>query len=145
MPTMRSSPNQVQNQSPGGLGGELTSVRFAAVARRVAEASRAGGIEPPAFRSPPRSPGARRSIRRQADGSATVAVALRGRPAVAVVGDMIDGVVAAAGLDGVHGAALRDDLWSAVAEVLEGAVLEGVGSGPVRSPEVEPLAPAEAA
>jgi hypothetical protein len=74
---------------------ELSSVQFAQVARRLNQSAQAGGLCPPAFRSPPRTPGLARSITRRADGSATVSVRLRGRPAVAVVADMIDGIVAA--------------------------------------------------
>jgi hypothetical protein len=103
----------------GDLGSELTSVQFAAIARRLSEAARMSGVEPPAFRSPPRVAGLRRSIRRERDGSATVAVALRGRPGLAVIADMIDGVCAAAELPGVEGAVLRDELWIAVAALVE--------------------------
>ena len=71
------------------------SIRFAQLARQLGVVAREHGLEPPAFRSPPRVPGALRSIKRNRDGSCTVSVALRGRPAVAVVADMIDGVVAA--------------------------------------------------
>lgn len=74
---------------------EVTSVHFAKIAREIAGVARSEGLVVPTFRSPPRSTGLRRSIRWRADGSATVSVALRGRPAVAVVADMIDGLAAA--------------------------------------------------
>ncbi|MEZ5410493.1 MAG: hypothetical protein R2761_20875 [Acidimicrobiales bacterium] len=93
--------------------GELSSLRFAAVARELGQAGRRRGMEVPAFRSPPRSPGVRRAIRRERDGSATVSVALRGRPAVAVVADMIDGMVAAAHVGDIEAGAVRDELWAA--------------------------------
>jgi hypothetical protein len=111
----------------GGVG-ELSSLRFAAVARRLSELWRRRGLEAPAFRSPPRSPGVRRAIRRESDGSATVSVALRGRPAVAVVADMIDGIVVAAGLGGVEAGRARDELWMAAMEALSSA---GGAVGPV--------------
>ena len=101
------------------FGGDLSSVRFAAFARELSEQARRAGVAAPGFRSPPRSPGVRRSIRRESDGSATVSVALRGRPAVAVVGDMIDGVIVAAEATGVEAAALRDRLWASAARILE--------------------------
>ncbi|MGB5760154.1 MAG: hypothetical protein WBM50_24780, partial [Acidimicrobiales bacterium] len=85
-------------RSDSGLGVaayELTSVRFAQIANRINQAAKDQSLCGPAFRSPPRAPGLRRSIRRRPDGSATVSVSLRGRPAVAVVADMIDGVMAA--------------------------------------------------
>lgn len=97
----------------GGPVGELSSLRFAAVARELGQAARRRGMEVPAFRSPPRSPGVRRAIRREQDGSTTVSVMLRGRPAVAVVADMIDGMVAAAQVSDVEAGAVRDELWAA--------------------------------
>jgi len=96
-----------------GPVGELSSLRFAAVARELGQAGRGRGMEVPAFRSPPRLPGVRRAIRRERDGSTTVSVALRGRPAVAVVADMIDGMVAAAQLSDIEAGAVRDELWAA--------------------------------
>ncbi len=101
------------------MGEELSSVRFAAMARRLSEEARSLGVAAPGFRSPPRSPGLRRSIRRERDGSATVSVALRERPAIAVVADMIDGVLVASSLDGTAASAARDALWSVAAELLD--------------------------
>lgn len=109
-----------ERAGPGPASAEMTSVRFAALARRLSETARASGLDVPAFRSPPKGPGVRRSIRRSRDGSATVAVALRNRPTVAVVGDLIDGIIVAAGLDGPAASAARDELWGAVAPLLEG-------------------------
>ncbi len=97
----------------GGPVGELSSLRFAAVARELGQTARRQGIDVPAFRSPPRSPGIRRAIRRERDGSTTVSVMLRGRPAVAVVADMIDGMVAAAQLGDIEAGPIRDELWAA--------------------------------
>jgi len=74
---------------------EVTSVHFAKIAQELVGVARSEGLIVPTFRSPPRSSGLRRSIRRRPDGSATVSVALRGRPAAAVVADMIDGLAAA--------------------------------------------------
>lgn len=109
-----------------GVTAELTSLRFAAVARELGEAARRRGLEVPAFRSPPRSPGVRRAIRRESDGSTTVSVALRGRPGLAVVADMIDGMVAAAQLSGVEAGAVRDELWAA-------ALLQFAGAPSIRT------------
>lgn len=97
----------------------------------MSDAARALGVEAPGFRSPPRSPGIRRSIRREADGSSTVSVALRGRPGIAVVADMIDGIVVAADLSGVEAAAARDGLWSAASGLLDDEI-EARGSLPTR-------------
>jgi hypothetical protein len=96
---------------------EPTSLRFARIARRLADAARAQGLRAPTFRSPPRVPGVTRSIRRGPRGGATVSVVLRGRPWAAVSADMIDGVVAANGLRGVAADRVRASLWSALAEL----------------------------
>ena len=103
----------------GPIGEELSSVRFAAMARRLSEAARAFGVDAPGFRSPPRSPGLRRSIRQERDGSTTVSVALRDRPAIAVIADMIDGVIVASSLPAVEAGAFRDRLWSVAAQLLD--------------------------
>lgn len=114
---------------------ELTSLRFAALARRLSESARATGIGVPGFRSPPRAPGIQRSIRREPDGSATVSVALRGRPGIAVVADMVDGVIAAAELTGIEAGQVRDQLWLAAARLLDEEA----------EASIEPLIPARAA
>ena len=125
----RSTGSRPDSGSTGPAGSELTSLRFAALARRLNEVSRRLGVPCPGFRSPPKRPGCRRTIRWERDGSATVSVALRGRPAVAVANDMIDGVVAAGRLRGVDAASTRDELWSALAQLLDGeAVGDGVGA-----------------
>jgi hypothetical protein len=86
------------------------SVRFAAAARRLGAVCSARGLEAPAFRSPPRAPGADRTIRRRPDGGAVVAVRLRGRPFTAVVADMVEGTLLANSVSGpeaeTHRAAL---------------------------------------
>jgi hypothetical protein len=97
---------------------EATALRFASAARTLADVARARGYDAPTFRSPPKVAGLQRSLRRGAAG-ATVAVRLRQRPWVAVLADMIDGVIAANGLRGVAADDLRTALWFAV----EGAVV----------------------
>ncbi|MFV0525869.1 MAG: hypothetical protein ACK5RL_15385 [Acidimicrobiales bacterium] len=112
------------------LAGELSSVRFATVARRLGETARSEGLAPPAFRSPPRSGGTSRTIRREPDGSATVSVALRDRPAVAVIGDMIDGIVVAAGRTGPEAGLTRDVLWRSVAELIDAEIVRALSRLP---------------
>jgi hypothetical protein len=90
------------------------SIRFAAAARRLAAASRARDLEVPAFRSPPRLPGATRSIRRRPDGAAVVAVAVRDRPLRALAADMVEGVLVANRLAGPAAEAVRAALLAAV-------------------------------
>lgn len=97
---------------------ELTSIRFAQIARQLNNVAKEYGLRTPAFRSPPRTPGLRRSIKRRPDGSATVSVSLRGRPAVAVVADMIDGVIAANEPGSTRSAEVMDRLWLAATPFL---------------------------
>lgn len=95
---------------------EPRSLRFAATARALGDAARAQGLTAPAFRSPPRVPGQTRTIRRHANGSATVAVVVRERPWNAVVADMIDGFVVVN--DAQAPEAVKDLLWGAL-EVID--------------------------
>ena len=96
---------------------EATSLQFAATARTIGAAARERGLVVPGFRTPPRRPGIVRRVRRGPDGEATVGVVSRGRPAQAVVADLIEGVVVVNQLDGVDAARLRTDLWEAVVAV----------------------------
>lgn len=116
--TASASESSLPSEHPRRNEGELNSVRFAQIARRLNQTASAAGLRTPAFRSPPRTPGLCRSITRRADGSATVSVALRGRPAVAVVADMIDGVMAANEPGSTRSAAVSDRLWAAAAPLL---------------------------
>ncbi len=93
---------------------ESTSLQFAATVRTLGAAARERGLVVPGFRSPPRRPGAERTIRFAADGTATIAVAVRGRPFQAVVADLIEGVVIVNDLDGFEATRLRTALWEAV-------------------------------
>lgn len=92
---------------------QATSLRFASAARVLSAAGRAESLVVPSFRSPPRMRGAHRTLRRRAEGGATVSVVLRGRPWPAVLADMIDGVVATNRLAGTDAAGVRARLWSA--------------------------------
>jgi hypothetical protein len=73
---------------------DTSSIRFAEVARRLGAAAHANGLAVPAFRCPPRAAGADRTLRRYPGGT-VVSVRLRDRPFAVVVGDMVDGVLAA--------------------------------------------------
>jgi hypothetical protein len=97
---------------------EPTSLRFARLARSLADAARAQGLRAPTFRSPPRLPEVTRSIARRGP-AVTVAVALRGRPWPAVVADMVEGVVAANRLTGVRADHLRAALWHVAGQVTD--------------------------
>ncbi len=89
-------------------------VRFAAAARRLGAEARRRGLAVPGFRSPPRLPGAERSIRRRPDGEAVVAVRVHGRSIEAVVADMVEGVLAANDVPVGEEAGYREALKSAV-------------------------------
>ena len=87
-----------------------STVDFASAARSLTREARRRGLVGPSFRCPPRLVGVDRSIRRRDDG-AIVSVRLRGRPWVAVLADMIEGVVAANRLVAPQADRLRADLW----------------------------------
>jgi hypothetical protein len=91
-----------------------TTVQFAEAARGLAERCRARGLAVPGFRSPPAHPTASRTIRRRPDGSAIVAVRVRGRPLGAVVADMVDGVIAVNRLTGAEAEQVRAELLAEV-------------------------------
>jgi hypothetical protein len=90
-----------------------TTVQFAAAARALAAAARRFGLAAPTFRTPPRLIGLDRTVRRHANGG-VVSVRLRGRPWVAVLADLIEGVVAVNRLDARRANRARADLWDAV-------------------------------
>jgi hypothetical protein len=99
---------------------ELAStVAFSHAARALTGAARRHGITAPGFRCPPQVVGADRSVRYRADG-AVVAVRVRGRPLVAVLADMIEGVVAANRLTSPAADRVRAELWTAVAPLIGG-------------------------
>ncbi len=86
-------------------------------ARVLAGAAVSIGLAAPGFRCPPRLPGADRSLRRRIDGSAIVAVRVRGRPGAAVIADMVEGVIASNRLGEQEAAVARRALWDAVGEL----------------------------
>ena len=92
---------------------EGSALRFAAVARTLAQAARASGLSTPSFRSPPGLADVQRSLRRRR-GSVTVAVRLRERPWAAVVADMVEGVIVANRLEGSAADHARARLWAAL-------------------------------
>ncbi|MCJ7439908.1 MAG: hypothetical protein MUP97_19385 [Acidimicrobiia bacterium] len=90
---------------------------FADAARRLGAATRAGGLVVPAFRCPPRVPGATRTVRRY-PGGAVVSVTLKNRLRDEVAADMVEGVLVVNHLEGE--AALR----------FRTALLEATGAHP---------------
>jgi hypothetical protein len=76
----------------------VTSIGFATLAREVMAAARAAGATVPvSFRSPPSGDDVR-TIRHRPDGSVVVAVRIAERCPAEVLGDLIDGTVAAQAL-----------------------------------------------
>ena len=67
---------------------------FSHLSRCLSRTARQCGLNVPGFRSPAQ-PGMTRSIRRRADGSATVSVTVRGRTLRDLAADLVDGVMAA--------------------------------------------------
>ena|SRR5581483_697795 len=88
------------------------ALRFADTARRLGAAARAVGLAVPAFRCPPRVPGAPRTVRRY-PGGCVVSVVLKGRPFADVAADMVEGVIVVNRLDGEAARRCRDALTDA--------------------------------
>ncbi|MFZ4584236.1 MAG: hypothetical protein ACOYNI_03320 [Acidimicrobiia bacterium] len=89
------------------------ALQFAEAVRQLTDVGRHLGLDVPAFRSPPRTPGALRALRRHPAGT-VVAVQLRGRPFDAVLADMVDGVLAANACHGAAAGRLRAELLAAL-------------------------------
>lgn len=85
---------------------------FAGTARWLAAAARARGLQAPGFRTPPRQTACNRTIRRYPDGTALVAVRVKGRLWDDVVDDLIAGILTVNDLHGVVAAEIRYGLWS---------------------------------
>jgi hypothetical protein len=92
---------------------EAGALLFSQAARRLGAAARAAGLVVPAFRSPPRVAGARRTLRRY-PGGAVVAVQLKGRPFADVAADMVEGVLVVNRLAGDAGTRMRPVLAESV-------------------------------
>lgn len=96
---------------------ESSSLQFAATVRTLSGAARARRLVVPGFRTPPKVAGSERTVRRQADGGATVAVVVKGRPFQAVIADLIEGIVVTNCLDESEATRVRTHLWEAVVAV----------------------------
>lgn len=114
---------------------EASSIQFAAAARVLGDAARRQRLVAPSFRSPPRV-AADRTVRGQGSDAVTVAVRVKGRPWLAVLADLVDGVVFANQLTGAEAAACRTALWGAIeqSDLATRSPVEGrsttVGSAP---------------
>ena len=97
--------------APTPSAGSASTVDFASAARALTAAARRRGLLGPSFRCPPRLVGVDRTLRRQGE-AVTVSVRIRGRPWVAVLADMIEGVVVANRLQPPQADRVRAELWS---------------------------------
>jgi hypothetical protein len=79
------------------------------------------GLIAPGFRTPPRIVGVQRTVRRR-PGGGLVAVAVKNRPAAAVLADMIDGVIVVNNIGAPESDTVRAALWSAVTPLLVATV-----------------------
>ena len=103
-----------------------TTFQFARAARVLAGEARRAGLAVPSFRCPPRVAGVNRTVRRRGS-SAVVAIRIRDRPWVVVLGDLVEGIVVTNRLVGAEADAVRSRLWQAV---------EGEVSAPVEPARV---------
>lgn len=104
---------------------EATSMQFAAAARVLADAARRARLHAPSFRSPPRTR-ADRTIRGAGTPGATVAVRVKGRPWLAALADMVEGVVVTNRLQGAEADRCRTALWEAVERAGAAALSDAV-------------------
>lgn len=102
-----------------------TTVEFSQAARLLGREARRRQLVAPSFRCPPRVVGAQRTVRRHA-GGVVVAVQVRDRPWLAVLADMIEGVVVANQLQPPTADRLRTELWE-VAAALRPVAMAPVG------------------
>jgi hypothetical protein len=96
-----------------------SATRFADACATLVRAARGSELEPPSFRSPPGIADAVRTVRRRPDGGAVVSVRHRGRPFMAVLADLVEGVVVANRLTGKEAMRARSALWEAVAALAQ--------------------------
>ena len=139
---MRGAPVPTESRPPG----RPSSLRFAETVRAVVTAARRRGLRPPVFRSPPRVPGADRTIRRTPDGGAVVAVRVAGRPFAAVQADVVEGVVVANRLDVATADRFRRAAWHELDRLVpaEAAPVPPVGAVRVVAPGVPGVTPWDA-
>jgi len=88
------------------------TAKFASAARVLSQHLASQGLVTPGFRSPPRTIGLDRAIRRTTDGTGgIVAVRVAGRPFTASIADMIEGVIVLNALVAPEADRLRAEVW----------------------------------
>jgi hypothetical protein len=132
-------PAGAPNELPAELPTELPAVRFAEAARSLGRAAHAVGLDVPAFRCPPKVPGAARTLRRYPGGT-VVAVRLRGRAFEEALADMVEGVLVANRVPEPDATRLRPVLAAAAAGDAAAEGGPGAGAGHEAEIVVPPLA-----
>ena len=79
---------------------QSAAVPFSSLARLLVSEVRGRGLVTPSFSTPPRVPGANRTVRKMQGGGLMVAVRVRDRDLDDVMADMVDGVLLANGFTG---------------------------------------------
>jgi hypothetical protein len=113
------------------MAANQSALDFAHAARVLAREARRRGLVAPGFRSPPRIVGVDRSVRRLDAGRVVVAVQLKGRPWLAVLGDMIEGVVVANRLVPPRADRVRSELWAVLGGLAPAPSVPGEGAAKV--------------
>lgn len=96
----------------------VTSYQFGVACRALAAVARDECWVVPSFRSPPNDPDVNRTIRHRPGAPPVVSVRLAGRDGRAVVGDLVEGVIAANQLDSEDVGLARWLLWAAVSHLV---------------------------
>lgn len=113
----------------------MSAADFAKYARALSQAARRAGLRAPGYRSPPGLVGVDRTVRRRPGSTAVVAVRRRGRPAMAVLADMVEGVVVVGGLHHPESDRVRNLLWHEVAHVAGAGRDRTRGEAPTATPQ----------
>lgn len=116
---------------------DLSSSAFIAVARALSECARGLGLIVPAFRTPPRTPGLTRAVRRWPGGGATVSVRRTGVPAAEVLDSMVEGVLAAGRLPASTRERVRPILRQTAWAAAGLALMEPADTAPVETAPAE--------
>jgi hypothetical protein len=102
----------------GSIG--LSAAEFCQVARALSLAACDAGLAVPTFRSPPRTPGVDRAVRRYDAERVCVLVRRAGVPVAGVLESMVEGIVVASAVDDRTATTLRPRLmaaaWAALAK-----------------------------
>ena len=82
------------NQPPTSPAEGISFATFTSLVLMLSTWARNHAMQPPQYRSPPRTLGVTRSLRRSSGGRPVISIRLRGRARSEVVRDMVDGLLA---------------------------------------------------